>query len=108
MRRRIEQYIFPSCRGDVKSSKYESRVRAIAVSYTHLDQIKEAEAVMKKYKDGKASVDRRIVENEQWWKLRHWEVVAGSQDKSKENDPRPVSAWLFNSLANKHADARCV
>lgn len=97
--------------GEKKSSPDEAESSEDGEEYTGRfgpigpDQIKEAEVVMKKYKDGKSSVDRRIVENEQWWKLRHWEIVAGSQEKSKENDPRPVSAWLFNSLANKHADA---
>ena len=67
------------------------------------EQVQKAEEILRKYKDGKASLEARIVENERWYKLRHWEVVAGQQ-KGHQNDPRPTSAWLFNSLANKHAD----
>ena len=67
------------------------------------EQVRKAEEILRKYKDGKASLEARIVENERWYKLRHWDVVAGQQ-KGHQNDPRPTSAWLFNSLANKHAD----
>ena len=63
--------------------------------------IQEAMQTLKKYKDGKQNLEERIVEEEQWWKLRHWDLVRG--DNSKER-PEPTSAWLFNSIANKHAD----
>ncbi len=42
----------------------------------------------------KANPEARIIDNEQWWKLRHWEQIR----KKNEHDPEPVSAWLFNSL----------
>lgn len=65
-------------------------------------EVGEAAETLRKYKDGKANLERRIVENEQWYKMRHWDQIRG--DKSN-GDPEPASAWLFNSLANKHADA---
>ena len=64
------------------------------------EQIQKANAIMMKYKEGKANLERRIVDNEQWYKLRHWECM---RDKSQEI--QPTSAWLFNCIANKHADA---
>ena len=64
------------------------------------EQIQKANATMMKYKEGKANLERRIVDNEQWYKLRHWECM---RDKSQEI--QPTSAWLFNCIANKHADA---
>ena len=67
------------------------------------EQVQKAQEILQKYKDAKASLESRIVENERWYKIRHWEVV-GAQQKGHQNDPRPTSAWLFNSLANKHAD----
>ena len=64
--------------------------------------IAEAASTLKKYKDGKSNLEKRIVEEERWWKLRHWDVVNNGQ---KEGDrPEPTSAWLFNSISNKHAD----
>ena len=64
-------------------------------------QIQEAQQTLQKYKEGKANLERRIVENEQWFKLRHWECMR----KEKENKVEPSSGWLFNAIANKHADA---
>ena len=62
---------------------------------------------LNRYKQGKANLEKRIISNEQWWKMRHWGELSDSAS-AVESDPlrpRPVSAWLFNSLANKHADA---
>lgn len=66
-------------------------------------EIKEAVAILEKYKQGKANLENRIVEDELWWELRHWEAIG--RKKEKEHSPRPSSAWLFNSIINKHADA---
>lgn len=63
-------------------------------------EIAEADVILRKYKQGKAHLEQRIVDNEQWYKLRHWECM---RDKSEEI--QPTSAWLFNCIANKHADA---
>ena len=67
------------------------------------EQVQKAQGILQKYKDAKASLESRVVENERWYKIRHWEVV-GAQQQGHKNDPKPTSAWLFNSLANKHAD----
>ena len=64
------------------------------------EQVQKAYQTLLKYKEGKANLEKRIVENEQWYKLRHWECM-----RKQENEVQPVSAWLFNSIANKHADA---
>ena len=64
-------------------------------------EIGEAYATLMKYKQGKANLERRLIENQQWYKLRQWECMR----KSKEDMVEPVSAWLLNSIANKHADA---
>lgn len=64
------------------------------------NQIQAASQTLRKYKEGKANLERRIVDNEQWYKLRHWECM-----RDKKADVQPTSAWLFNCIANKHADA---
>lgn len=63
------------------------------------DEVEKAVGILKKYKESKTSLEKRIVDNEQWFKMRHWEQLRG--DKGNKN----ASAWLFNSIANKHADA---
>lgn len=67
------------------------------------EEVHEAEAILQKYKQGKANLEARIVENEQWYKLRHDEFLRGKNPNP--GDPRPTSAWLFNCISNKHADA---
>ncbi len=64
-------------------------------------QIEEAILTLHEYKRGKANLEHRIIENEQWYKLRHWEQMR----LKTAGEVQPVSAWLFNSIANKHADA---
>ena len=64
--------------------------------------IEKAAETLKKYKDGKKNFEDRIVEEEQWWKLRHWDVINNGQNG--QDRPEPTSAWLFNSIAAKHAD----
>ena len=65
-----------------------------------VEQIREANNTLQKYKQGEANLEQRIIDNEQWYKLRHWECM-----RDKKQQVQPTSAWLFNSLANKHADA---
>ncbi len=65
------------------------------------EEIEKATEILREYKMGKTTLEENIVENEQWWKLRHWDA---SKKTSKEGEA-PVSAWLFNVLTNKHADA---
>ena len=63
--------------------------------------IQEAYQTLQKYKKGKATLEQRIVDEEKFWKGRHWEAV-----QRKDGDTqKPTSAWLFNSIINKHADA---
>lgn len=66
------------------------------------EDIKKASEILAKYKDGKKNLENRIVEGEKWWRLRHWEVMGGDK---KSDTPQATSAWLFNSILNKHADA---
>ena len=62
-------------------------------------RIREGERILEDYKKGKEMLDKRVVENEEWYKMRHWEQL-----RREKNQPQTASAWLFNSLMNKHAD----
>ena len=64
------------------------------------EQLQKANLTMQRYKEGKANLEKRIVDNEQWYKIRHWECM-----RDPSHDVKPSSAWLFNCIANKHADA---
>ena len=64
------------------------------------EAVRRAQVILNRYKQGKANLERRVVDNEQWYKLRHWECMRGHGKSAVE----PTSAWLFNAIANKHAD----
>ena len=63
--------------------------------------IQRAAETLTKYKEGKRKLEERIVEEEQWWKLRHWDVIGKGETGDR---PQPASAWMFNSITAKHAD----
>lgn len=60
------------------------------------DTVHAAYTTLEKYKAGKASLEQRIIDSEQWWKLRHYD------EKNKDSI---ATGWLFNTIINKHADA---
>ena len=66
------------------------------------DEVRRANDLLQKYRAGKAALDRRIVDNELWFRMGHWKNY---KNKMMEDKPKPSSGWLFNSIANKHADA---
>ena len=71
-------------------------------------EISKAIDILTRYKDGKTMLENRVVEDELWWELRHWEVMRRERTKGHEAmevKPEPTSAWLFNAILNKHADA---
>ena len=65
------------------------------------EQIRGALETLKRYKAGKANLERRIIENEEFWKLRHWDHIP----EQGTTGLKTKSAWLVNVLLSKHADA---
>ena len=70
-------------------------------TYIGPDQVRQARATLNRYREGKANLERRVIENEQWYRLRHWECIR----RGKGSQVEPTSGWLFNAIANKHAEA---
>ncbi len=62
-------------------------------------EVREAYRILKEYKSAKSGLDMRVIENDNWFRLRHWEQI-----RPKGMSERRHSAWLFNSIVNKHAD----
>jgi len=66
-------------------------------------RLAEFTRTLQKYKAGKASIERRTVAAENWWKLRN------SAEERKSHDTgggfQAVSGWLHNVIVSKHADA---
>ena len=69
------------------------------------EAVRAAAEVLRRYRAGKQNLDRRIIDNEQFWKLRHWEQMEKAGEGGNPADPRPASGWLVNCILSKHADA---
>lgn len=67
------------------------------------EDIEKAASILEEYKQGKTSVDDKATANQEWWRLRHWAQMQ-RENQVAINDDKPASAWLFNSIINKHAD----
>lgn len=65
------------------------------------EQVREAYETFMEYRREKANLDARIVDNEKLWKMKQWDFMSEKEDKRV----KPRSAWLVNTILNKHADA---
>lgn len=64
------------------------------------EEVEEAAERMKKYQASKATIDQKATNNQDWWRLRHWSMMSRNETAPEKS----TSAWLFNSIINKHAD----
>lgn len=67
-------------------------------------EIKKAMSTLMDYKNEKATLVAKIGENEEFWRLNHWNTMADTGVNANKRI-KPKSAWLFNTIINKHADA---
>ena len=68
------------------------------------ERILELTRILQKYKAGKANLERRIVESENWWKLRNG-LEEAKREESASLGFKSASGWLHNVIVSKHADA---
>lgn len=92
-----EEYL-ASMQTDEAPAQAETPIEMAVEQPIGKEQIEEANQILLKYQNGKKFLDQRIVNNENWYKVRYGAVGNGSDVGSK-------SAWLFNAIANKHAEA---
>lgn len=77
----------------------EMRTQAQSAVRITKEVVQQAAGRLQKYKSGKAALEARLISNDRWWRLRHFpEGGVPEEHKSK-------SAWLFNAIMGKHADA---
>ena len=69
------------------------------------ERLLEAEKKLLQYKQGKASVDRRIVNAQDWWKLRNWAMIEAERGTKGSTTIKSSTAWLWNCIVGKHAEA---
>ena len=81
-----------------ESEAYPGRVGPIGP-----DEVQAALNTFRLYKEGKANIEARAIANEEWYRQRYAE--AKKDPDAGGSVPAESTAWLFNSISNKHADA---
>ena len=64
------------------------------------EEVRKASDILRKYKEGKARLEQKIIANEEFWKLRQWNY---SNDGS--GDFKPATAWLWSCIQSRYSDA---
>lgn len=67
------------------------------------EQLRKAVHTLNKYKAGKSSLERRIIDSQQWWKLNNWEQMQANGVQGS-SPTKSNTAWLWNCIVGKHAD----
>lgn len=70
-----------------------------------VEQINKLTQILQRYKAGKARTERRILESENWWKLRNGAEERGESASIAAAHYKSTSGWLHNVIVSKHADA---
>jgi hypothetical protein len=65
------------------------------------EKLLEANRVLKRYQAGKKRLERRLKEDEKWWRGHAWDTMA---ERGNELDPKRPTKWLVNVIMGKHAD----
>jgi hypothetical protein len=60
----------------------------------------KASEILRKYKEGKARLEQKIIANEEFWKLRQWNYMNNGND-----DFKPATAWLWSCIQSRYSDA---
>ena len=71
------------------------------ISGNSIDTVKLTE-ILRKYKAGKANLERRVISAENWWKLRN--SFEENRPLLNSGEFACRSAWLHNVIVSKHAD----
>ena len=62
--------------------------------------IRKAAEILRKYKEGKARLEQKIIANEEFWKLRQWNYMNDGKD-----DFKPATSWLWSCIQSRYSDA---
>lgn len=69
------------------------------------EQLKKLTRTLEKYKSGKVMLEKRVVQSENWWKLRNSVEEQKDTQIGKDGGFTSRSGWLHNVIVSKHADA---
>lgn len=62
-------------------------------------EVSKASEILRKYKNGKALLEKKIIANEEFWKLRQWRYI-----NDNTNEFKPATAWLWSCIQSRYSD----
>lgn len=63
-------------------------------------EVLKATDILRKYKEGKQQLEKRLIAHEEFWKLRQWRML-----KNDDKDFNPSTAWLWSCIQSRYSDA---
>jgi hypothetical protein len=67
-------------------------------------RLNEATMTLQNYQSGKNSVNQRVIQAQQWWKLKNWEEIRNKRGVKGSTRHPSNTGWLWNCIVGKHAD----
>lgn len=78
----------------------KKQLQAQAKPKISVDELRKATEILRKYKEGKQTLEQKIIANEEFWKLRQWNYMKDGND-----DFKPATAWLWSCIQSRYSDA---
>lgn len=69
------------------------------------NKIEQFNTALREYRAGKQSAERRVINAENWWRLRNAAQESRNTEIGKDGGFTARTAWLHNIIVSKHADA---
>ena len=84
----------------LKQTAMKKQMQAQMKPKIDTEAIRKAAEILRKYKEGKARLEQKIIANEEFWKLRQWNYMNDGKD-----DFKPSTAWLWSCIQSRYSDA---
>ena len=84
----------------LKQTALKKQMQAQMKPKISTEEVMKASEILRKYKEGKARLEQKIIANEEFWKLRQWNYMNDGKD-----DFKPSTAWLWSCIQSRYSDA---
>ena len=97
----MENRLIPSLEGSAATLATDNMAEQAQMGLENFGkrELQEALGIFERYRSGKQALEARMIEEQLWWRRRHYEMFKGVQGKKT-----PAGAQLFNAIENKIAD----
>lgn len=84
----------------LKQTEMKKKLQAQMKPKIGAEEVRKASEILRKYKEGKARLEQKIIANEEFWKLRQWNYM-----NDGKADFKPATAWLWSCIQSRYSDA---